>query len=159
MESKRENVVTHIHHDQVIDVEENQILTREIVPIIKSWVDIIREMSFVLVVTRILSRHVFVKSSIVLLLLEKVILHPSLQNEWNLSLNKLGEFYHTQKSRKDYGTKRGRPSTFTSSSSAFGQPSFSHHIDDDNDGNDEGTSRASTLSPTHFLNSLSNNIP
>ncbi|GJU78429.1 hypothetical protein Tco_1275499 [Tanacetum coccineum] len=60
---------------------------------------------------------------------------------------------------KDYGTKRGRPSTYATSSSAFGQPSSSHHIDDDNDGNNKGTSRASTPSPTRFVNSLSNDIP
>ncbi|GJV52829.1 hypothetical protein Tco_1448570 [Tanacetum coccineum] len=64
-----------------------------------------------------------------------------------------------RKTRKDYGTKRGRHSTSVSSLSAFGQPSSSHHIDDDNDGNDEGTSRASTPSPTHLVNSLSNDIP
>ncbi|GJY66345.1 hypothetical protein Tco_0468583 [Tanacetum coccineum] len=52
--------------------------------------------------------------------------------------------------RKDYGTKRGRHST--SSASAFGQPSSSHLNDDDNDGNDEGTSRTSTPSPTRFVN-------
>ncbi|GJX68987.1 hypothetical protein Tco_0304714 [Tanacetum coccineum] len=59
--------------------------------------------------------------------------------------------------RKDYGTRRGRSST--SSSSAFGQPSSSHPNDDDNDGNDEGTSRASTSSPTRFVNSLTNEVP
>ncbi|GJU07415.1 hypothetical protein Tco_1123845 [Tanacetum coccineum] len=47
--------------------------------------------------------------------------------------------------RKDYGTRRGRFSTY--SSSAFGQPSSSHLHDDDNDGNNKGTSRASTPSP------------
>ncbi|GKD39385.1 hypothetical protein Tco_1259592 [Tanacetum coccineum] len=61
--------------------------------------------------------------------------------------------------RKDYGTKKGRLSTFVSSSSAFRQPSSSHHIDDDNDRNDEGTSHESTPSPTRFVNSLSNDIP
>ncbi|GJT65640.1 hypothetical protein Tco_1017120 [Tanacetum coccineum] len=40
-----------------------------------------------------------------------------------------------RKTRKDYGTRRGR--SFTSSSSAFGQPSSSHPNNDDNDGNDE----------------------
>nr|GEW48290.1 retrovirus-related Pol polyprotein from transposon TNT 1-94 [Tanacetum cinerariifolium] len=59
-----------------------------------------------------------------------------------------------RKTRKDYGTKRGRHST--SSPSAFGQPSSSHLNDDDDDGNDEGTSRASTPSPTRFVNSLTN---
>ncbi|GJU21625.1 hypothetical protein Tco_1154967 [Tanacetum coccineum] len=62
-----------------------------------------------------------------------------------------------RKTRKDYGTRRGRSST--SSSSAFSQSSSSHLNDDDNDGNDEGNSRASTPSPTHFVNSLSNDIP
>ncbi|GJZ77415.1 hypothetical protein Tco_0642087 [Tanacetum coccineum] len=58
--------------------------------------------------------------------------------------------------RKDYGTKRGRHST--SSSSAFSQPSPSH-INDDDDENDEGTSRASTPSPNCFVNSLTNEVP
>ncbi|GJT70599.1 hypothetical protein Tco_1029885 [Tanacetum coccineum] len=62
-----------------------------------------------------------------------------------------------RKTRKDYGTRRGRSST--SSSSAFGQPSCSHPNDDDNDGNDEWTSCASTPSLTRFVNSLSNDIP
>nr|GEU90183.1 putative reverse transcriptase domain-containing protein [Tanacetum cinerariifolium] len=45
---------------------------------------------------------------------------------------------------KDRGTRRGLHST---SSSTFDQPSSSHLNDDDDDRNDEGTSRASTLSP------------
>ncbi|GKB94868.1 hypothetical protein Tco_0981005 [Tanacetum coccineum] len=53
-----------------------------------------------------------------------------------------------QKAQKDYGTERGRHST--SSSSAFDYRSSSHLNDDGDDGNDEGTSRASTPSPTHF---------
>ncbi|GJT32910.1 hypothetical protein Tco_0923329 [Tanacetum coccineum] len=52
-----------------------------------------------------------------------------------------------------------RGQSFTASSSAFGQPSSSHPIDDDNDGNDEGISCTSTSSPTRFVNSLPNNIP
>ncbi|GKB10531.1 hypothetical protein Tco_0844454 [Tanacetum coccineum] len=62
-----------------------------------------------------------------------------------------------RKTRKDYGTRRGRSSA--SSLSAFGQPSSSHPNDDDNDGNDKGTSLASTPSPTRFVNSLLNDIP
>ncbi|GJR26115.1 retrovirus-related pol polyprotein from transposon TNT 1-94 [Tanacetum coccineum] len=54
-----------------------------------------------------------------------------------------------QKIRKDYSSRRGHSST--SYSSTFGQPSSSHPIDDDNDANDKGTSRASTPSPTCFL--------
>ncbi|GJX95538.1 retrovirus-related pol polyprotein from transposon TNT 1-94 [Tanacetum coccineum] len=67
---------------------------------------------------------------------------------------------HLEATQKDYGTRRGRSST--SSSSAFNQPSSSHpndDDDDDDDGNDKGTLRGSTPSPTRFLNSLSNDIP
>ncbi|GJV39681.1 hypothetical protein Tco_0958012 [Tanacetum coccineum] len=62
-----------------------------------------------------------------------------------------------RKTRKDYGTRRGQSST--SSSSAFGQPSSAHPIDDDNDGNDEGTSCARTPFPTRFAKSLTNEVP
>ncbi|GJT26470.1 hypothetical protein Tco_0906745 [Tanacetum coccineum] len=57
-----------------------------------------------------------------------------------------------RKPRRDRGMRRGRHST--SSSSAFDQPSSSHLNDDD----DEGTSRASTLSPIRYVNSLTNQV-
>ncbi|GKE32430.1 hypothetical protein Tco_1451752, partial [Tanacetum coccineum] len=62
-----------------------------------------------------------------------------------------------RKPRRDHGTRRGRHST--SSSSAFDQPSLSHLNDDDDDRNDEGTSRASTPSPIRYVNSLTNQVP
>ncbi|GJV38206.1 hypothetical protein Tco_1410683 [Tanacetum coccineum] len=62
-----------------------------------------------------------------------------------------------RKPRRDHGTRRGRYST--SLSSAFDQPSSSHLNDDDDDGNDEGTSRASTPSPIRYVNSLTNQVP
>ncbi|GKA71947.1 hypothetical protein Tco_0778163 [Tanacetum coccineum] len=58
--------------------------------------------------------------------------------------------------RKDRGMRRCRHST--SSSSAFDQPSSSH-LNDDDDGNGEGTSRASTPSPIRYVNSLTNEVP
>ncbi|GJS20789.1 hypothetical protein Tco_0449421 [Tanacetum coccineum] len=61
-----------------------------------------------------------------------------------------------QKSRKDRGSRRGRHST--SSSSAFDQPSSSH-LNDDDDGNGKGTSRASTPSLIRYVNSLTNEVP
>ncbi|GJT60376.1 RNA-directed DNA polymerase, eukaryota, reverse transcriptase zinc-binding domain protein [Tanacetum coccineum] len=61
-----------------------------------------------------------------------------------------------RKTRKDRGMKRGRHST--SSSSAFDQPSSSH-LNDDDDGNGEGTSRASTSSPIRYISSLTNEVP
>ncbi|GJU73534.1 hypothetical protein Tco_1264939 [Tanacetum coccineum] len=64
--------------------------------------------------------------------------------------------HQKRKTRKDRGTRRGRHSA--SFSSAFDQPSFSR-LNDDDDGNGEGTSHASTLSPIRFVNSLTNNVP
>nr|GEY33200.1 cytochrome P450 [Tanacetum cinerariifolium] len=58
-----------------------------------------------------------------------------------------------RKTRKDRGTRRGRHSN--SSSPAFDQPSSSH-LNDDDDGNSKGTSRASTPSPICFVNSVTN---
>ncbi|GJY63885.1 hypothetical protein Tco_0465345 [Tanacetum coccineum] len=62
-----------------------------------------------------------------------------------------------RKPRRDRGMRRGRHST--SSSSTVGQPSSSHLNDDDDYGNDEGTSRASTSSPIRFVNSLTDQVP
>ncbi|GJT96445.1 hypothetical protein Tco_1091963, partial [Tanacetum coccineum] len=62
-----------------------------------------------------------------------------------------------RKPRRDRGTRRGLHST--SLSSAFDQPSLSYLNDDDDDGNDEGTSHASTLSPILYVNSLTNQVP
>ncbi|GJW08036.1 pentatricopeptide repeat-containing protein [Tanacetum coccineum] len=61
-----------------------------------------------------------------------------------------------RKTRKDQGTRRGRHST--TSSSVFDQPSSSH-LNDDDDGNEEGTSRSSTPSCIRFVNSLTNDVP
>nr|GEU45565.1 retrovirus-related Pol polyprotein from transposon TNT 1-94 [Tanacetum cinerariifolium] len=75
--------------------------------------------------------------------------NPSSLNDIKL----LVQIKRQNKTRKDYGMKRGRHST---SLSAFIQPSSSHlnddDDDDDDDGNDEWTSRASTPSPTRFIN-------
>ncbi|GKC69376.1 hypothetical protein Tco_1115259, partial [Tanacetum coccineum] len=64
--------------------------------------------------------------------------------------------YQERKTRKDRSTRRGRHST--SSSSAFDQPSSSY-LNDDDDGNGKGTSRAITPSPVCFVNSLTNDVP
>ncbi|GKE17589.1 hypothetical protein Tco_1425166, partial [Tanacetum coccineum] len=59
----------------------------------------------------------------------------------------------THKPHKDRGILRGRHST--SFSSAYHHGSSSYQIDKDKDIQNEGTSRASTPSPTTYLNSLS----
>ncbi|GKE34152.1 hypothetical protein Tco_1453474 [Tanacetum coccineum] len=84
---------------------------------------------------------------------------PELLNESYVLYDRVMNPLTTQqerKTRKDHGTRRGRHST--SSSSAFDQPSSSH-LNDDDDGNDEGTSRASTPSPIRYVNLLTNEVP
>ncbi|GJV07655.1 hypothetical protein Tco_1345311, partial [Tanacetum coccineum] len=158
IQEEREGHVTRICHDKVIDIEDNQILTHEIVTIMKTWVDIIRENAFCLGGNR---DHVPACLCHILYCISR-------SERYNLAyfIEKRMEFAtkhprlilpYERKTRKDYGTRRGRSST--SSSSTFGQPSSSHPNDDDDDGNDERTSRARTSSPTRFVNSLSNDIP
>ncbi|GJW32598.1 hypothetical protein Tco_0052630 [Tanacetum coccineum] len=55
--------------------------------------------------------------------------------------------------------ERCHHSSSTSSSSGINHPSASHHIDDDNDVNDEGTSRTSVSSSIRVVNSLFTNPP
>ncbi|GJX84166.1 putative ribonuclease H-like domain-containing protein, partial [Tanacetum coccineum] len=140
---EQEDVVTRIRHDKENKVEDNQILTCEITQIMKTWVDIIRENVFCPGRNR---DHV--PACLCLMLY-----YIAISTRYNLAylIAKQMEFVtkqarlilpYEQKTRKDYGTRRGRSST--SSSTAFDQPSSSHPNDDDNDENDEGTSRAST---------------
>ncbi|GJR83403.1 hypothetical protein Tco_0154188 [Tanacetum coccineum] len=135
----REGQVRRIRHEEEIDVLEYQVLTREIEPTLKPLEEIIRENIFCLWGNRSsecqMSSHVLYEHS-----------HESL----------FTPLIQQRKTRKDHGTRRGCHSTF--SSSAFDQPSSSH-LNDDNDGNGEGISRASTPSPIRFVNSLTNEVP
>ncbi|GJX35366.1 hypothetical protein Tco_0246923 [Tanacetum coccineum] len=86
--------------------------------------------------------------------------YPELHNESYVLYNRVMNPFAAQLERKpkrDRGKRRGRHST--SSSSAFDQPSLSHLNDDDDGGNDEGTSRASTPSAINYGNSLTNQVP
>ncbi|GKB79073.1 hypothetical protein Tco_0945968, partial [Tanacetum coccineum] len=85
--------------------------------------------------------------------------YPELYNESYVLYDRVMDLLAAQLERKvqrDLGTKRGRPST---SSSTFDQSSSSHLKDDDDDRNNEGTSRASTPSPIRYVNSLTNQVP
>ncbi|GKD77463.1 hypothetical protein Tco_1340084 [Tanacetum coccineum] len=46
VQEERKGLVTRIRHKNVIHVKENEILTREIITVMKSWVEIIRENIF-----------------------------------------------------------------------------------------------------------------
>ncbi|GJX98075.1 hypothetical protein Tco_0355094 [Tanacetum coccineum] len=141
----REGQARRIRHEKEIDVHDYQILTREIIPTLKPLDEIIRENVFCLGVIGIMFPRVFILCFTVLYTPKDSILPITWQNEWSRA-----------KTRRDRGMRRGRHST---SSSAFNQPSLSHLKDDDDDGNDEGTSRASTPSPIRYVNSLTNQFP
>ncbi|GJX06021.1 hypothetical protein Tco_0193953 [Tanacetum coccineum] len=83
--------------------------------------------------------------------------YPELNNEsyvlYDRVMNPLAAQLE-RKPRRDHGTRRGLPST---SSSTFDQPSSSHLNDDDE--NNKGTLRASTPSPIRYVNSLTNQVP
>ncbi|GJT59254.1 hypothetical protein Tco_1002787 [Tanacetum coccineum] len=149
----REGQVTRIRHKEEIKVQDYQILTREIVSTLKPLEEIIQENVFCLGVNSTLWYAInpffkFIMNE-----------NPELSNKsyvlYDRVMNPLGA-QQERKTRKDLGTRRGRHST--SSSSAFGQQPSSHFINDD-DENDEGTSRASTPSPIHYVNSLTNEVP
>ncbi|GJW66768.1 hypothetical protein Tco_0121192, partial [Tanacetum coccineum] len=127
----REGQVRRIRHEEEIDVLEYQILTREIVSTLKPLEEIIQENVFYLGLYN-----------------ESYVLYDRVMNPLAAQLER--------KPRRDRGTRRGRPSTF---SYTFDQPSSSLLNDDDDDGNDEGTSRTSNPSPIRYVNSLTNQVP
>ncbi|GJV21643.1 hypothetical protein Tco_1370663 [Tanacetum coccineum] len=129
----RDGQVRRICHAEEIDVLEYQVLTRKIKPTLKPLEEIIWENVFCPGVIGIMFLHVFVICFIVSYTPKDSTLPISWQNDWSGLLNK-----RERKPRRDHGTRRGRHST--SSSSAFDQPSLSHLNDDDDDGNDKGTS-------------------
>ncbi|GJX09183.1 hypothetical protein Tco_0199042 [Tanacetum coccineum] len=135
----REVQVCRICHEEDIDVLEYQVLTREIEPTLKPLEEIIRENVFCLGVIMNENRELY---NMYYVLYDRVMNPLAAQQE--------------RKPRKDRGTRRGRH--FTSSSSAFDQPSSSHLNDDDDDGNGKGTSLASTSPPIRYVNSLTNQV-
>ncbi|GJV45944.1 hypothetical protein Tco_1430480 [Tanacetum coccineum] len=145
---EREEPLTRIRHSQTINVAENKILTREITPIMKTWVEIICENVFCL----------GGNWDHVLACLCHMLYCIATSTKYYLA------FFVAK--RMELVTKQarliipyGRPSTVASSSSAFDHPSSSHHVDEDDDENKEGTSRTSTPSPIRYVNPLSNEIP
>nr|GFB06773.1 hypothetical protein [Tanacetum cinerariifolium] len=149
----QEGQVTHIRHQEEIKVQDFQILTHEIVSILKPLEEIIRENVFCLGVNK--QARLILPYGMLLTYLFNFIIddNPKFKNEsyvlYDHFMNPLAAQLE-QKPRKDRGTRRGRHST---SSSTFNEPSSSH-LNDDDDGNNEGTSRASTPSPIRYVNSL-----
>ncbi|GJX72361.1 hypothetical protein Tco_0309532 [Tanacetum coccineum] len=191
----QEGQVTRTRYRQIIDVQDYQILTREILSTLKPLEEIIRENVFCLGGNRdhVLACLCYMLYCIVRSKKFNLAYYMAKQMEWvtkqarlilpyDMLLTRLFNFVMSEspelvnesyvlydrvmnpltaqqerKTRKDHGIRRGRRST--SSSSTFDQPSSSHLNDDGDDENDEGTSYASTPSPTRFVNSLTNKVP
>ncbi|GJX40115.1 reverse transcriptase domain-containing protein [Tanacetum coccineum] len=64
--------------------------------------------------------------------------------------------YYKRKTRSAHGMKTCRSSNPSSSSNVLDHPSLSHHVDENDDGNDEESFHSNTPSPSQLINSLSN---
>ncbi|GJV22166.1 hypothetical protein Tco_1371186 [Tanacetum coccineum] len=154
---EREKSLTRVHQGRTVYVYENQVLTREIQHNMKTWVEIICENVFCLGGNQ---DHL-------LACLSHMLYCITSSMRYNLAcfVAKRMKFVRRQPriilpyEKKGLWHKKDRHSTSASSSSAFDHPLSLHHVDDDNDEDDEGTSRASTPSPTSYVSSLLNEIP
>ncbi|GKD55666.1 hypothetical protein Tco_1289053 [Tanacetum coccineum] len=130
----------------------NQILTKELRQDMKRWEEPIRENQIVnarATPTANLPYGMFLTR----LYLHVMEIYPHLDNGIYNVVDRVMRplaLKQTCKPRSDHGMQKSRHSVSSSSTHHFG--SSSHHGDDDGDA---GTSRASTPSPTSFLNSLS----
>ncbi|GKB43731.1 hypothetical protein Tco_0888673 [Tanacetum coccineum] len=154
-----EDIISSIRIDRECQVRRirYQILTREVVSTLKPLEEIIRENVFCLGGNR---DHVpaclcFMLYCVVHSERFNLAYYMTKRMEWVTKQARLILLYE-RKVQRNRGTRRGRPST---SSSTFDQPSSTHLNDDDDDGNDEGTSRASIPYPIRYVNSLTNQVP
>nr|GEU66978.1 ribonuclease H-like domain-containing protein [Tanacetum cinerariifolium] len=181
----REGQVTRIRHQEEVEVQDYQIVTREIVSTLKPLEEKIWENVFCLGGNRdhvpvclcymlyyvahsekfnlayfMAKRMKWVTKQARLILTYGMLLTHlfNLIIDENLKLQNVSYVLYDRvmnplaaqlerKPRRDRGTTRGRHST---SSSTFNQPSSSH-LNDDDDGHNEGTSRVSTPSPIRQL--------
>nr|GEV75489.1 hypothetical protein [Tanacetum cinerariifolium] len=90
IQEEQEGRVTRIRHDKVINVEDNQILSHEIVSVMKTWIEIICEIVFYLGGNRDHVRAYLCHMLYCIARSSNTMLHTSLQNEWSLSPNMLG---------------------------------------------------------------------
>ncbi|GJW93951.1 copia protein [Tanacetum coccineum] len=172
IQTPRQGLVTRVHNKKTINVDDNEILNREIQHHMSSWVEIIHENVFCLRgphdhVSACLCHMLYcietsIKYNLAIfilkrmesirntpkeilpygMLLTRLFTHivsnlPESSNDRYILFDRvthpLGPHYE-QKTRSDHGTKRCRSSNPRSSSNVLDHPS-SHHIDENNDGN------------------------
>ncbi|GKC33038.1 hypothetical protein Tco_1040332 [Tanacetum coccineum] len=156
----REGQVRRICHEEEIDVLEYQILTYEIVSTLNPLefnlaYYIAKRMEWVTKQSRLILPYGMLLTRLFKFIMNE---YPELYNESYVLYDCVMTTLAAQlerKHRRDRGMSRGCHSTF---SSTFDQPSSSHLNDDDDDGNDKGTSCASTPSLIRYVNSLTNKV-
>nr|GEW09889.1 ribonuclease H-like domain-containing protein [Tanacetum cinerariifolium] len=153
----KEGQVTRIRHQEEVEVQDYQILTREIMSTLKPLEQIIWEDVFYLGGNQ---DHVLACLCYMLYCVANserfnFAYFMAKRMEWVTKQARLILTYE-KKVRRDHGTRRGHPST---SSSDFDQPSSSHLNDDDNDGNDKETSQWKWFSITTDTNGMIKVLP
>nr|GEX20550.1 hypothetical protein [Tanacetum cinerariifolium] len=161
IQTPHQGLVTSVRNKKTINVDDNEILNCEIQHHISSWVEIIRENVFYLGGHR---DHAILPYGLILTRLFTHIVSNLLESSndrYILCDHVMNPYtpHYKQKMRSDHGTKRCRSSNPSTSSYVLDHPSSSHHIDENNDGNDEESFNCNTSSPSQLVNSLSNIVP
>nr|GEX33059.1 cytochrome P450 [Tanacetum cinerariifolium] len=161
----RQGQATRTKNKKTIIVDKNEILTHEIQPHMKPWVDIIREYSICLgengktqnkpkellpygmLLTRLFKHVVFVFPE---LAVDHYISHDRV-------MHPLAPYYE-QKTRSDHGKKISRESNASSSSTTINYPSYYRPLDDTIDENNDESFHSNSSSLSQNVSSLSNVI-
>ncbi|GJU80506.1 retrovirus-related pol polyprotein from transposon TNT 1-94 [Tanacetum coccineum] len=161
----RQGQVTRTKNKKTIVVDKNEILTREIQPHMKPWVDIIRENAICLGghkdhVSACLCHMLYcIETSTNALFKHVVSVFPELAIDHYIShdqvMHPLAPYYE-RKTRSDRGKKRPRESNASSSSTNLNHPSLSHPLDDTIDENDDELFHSNSSSPSQNISSSSN---
>ncbi|GJY04178.1 retrovirus-related pol polyprotein from transposon TNT 1-94 [Tanacetum coccineum] len=160
----RQGQVTRNKNKKTIVVDKNKILSHEIQPHMKPWVDIIRENAICLGGHRdhlsaclchmlycIETSTPYNLAFFILKRMEKTRNKPKELLPYGMLLTRL--FKHT---RSDHGKKRPRDSNASSSSTTLNHPSSSRPLDDIVDENDEESFHSNSSSPSQNVSSSSN---
>ncbi|GJY78955.1 hypothetical protein Tco_0484756 [Tanacetum coccineum] len=137
----RQGQVTRTKNKKTIIVDKNEILTREIQPHMKPWVDIIRENAICLGGHK---DHTNCSNKVVSVIPELAIYRYISHDR---VMHPLAPHYE-RKTRSDRGKKRPRESNASSSSTTLNHPSSSHPLDDTLDENDDESFHSNSSSPS-----------
>ncbi|GJS73306.1 hypothetical protein Tco_0706147 [Tanacetum coccineum] len=167
----RQGQVTHTKNKKTIIVYKNKILTREIQPHMKPWVDIIRENVICLgghkdhvsacLCHMLYYIETYTRYNLAFFILKRMEKTRSKLKEllpYGMLLTRLFKHFVSRKTRSDRGKKRPRKSNASSSYTTLNHPSSSHPLDDPIDENDDESFHSNPSSPSQNVSSLSNDV-